>query len=59
TFSFSPAIANGSIEQYTICDWIDNALALPMERGDGPIYGQFHFPCRVQVNSKLGAGTAS
>jgi lipopolysaccharide transport system ATP-binding protein len=59
TFSFSPAIANGSIEKYTICDWIDNALALPMERGDGPIYGQFHFPCRVQVNSKLGAGTAS
>jgi ABC-type polysaccharide/polyol phosphate transport system ATPase subunit len=59
TFSFSPAIANGSIEQYNICDWIDNALALPMERGEGPIYGQFHFPCRVQVNSKLGAGTAS
>jgi hypothetical protein len=27
-----------------------------MEPGDAPIYGQFHFPCRVEVNSKIGAG---
>jgi lipopolysaccharide transport system ATP-binding protein len=53
-FSFSPAVADGSLHQYAICDWIDNALVLPMEYGDAPIYGQVHFPCRVQVNSKLG-----
>ena len=56
TFSFSPAIADGSLQHYTICDWIDNAVVLPMEPGDSPIYGQFHFPCRVEVNSKIGAG---
>jgi lipopolysaccharide transport system ATP-binding protein len=55
-FSFSPAIADGTLERYTICDWIDNALVLPMERSDAPVYGQLHFPCRVQVNAKLGAG---
>lgn len=55
SFSFSPAIANGTLEHYSTCDWIDNAIALHMERSDQPIYGQFHFPCRVQVNSKLGA----
>ena len=55
-FSFSPAVANGTLEHYTTCDWIDNAIALPMERAADPIYGQFHFPCRVLVNTKIGAG---
>jgi homopolymeric O-antigen transport system ATP-binding protein len=54
TFSFSPAIADGTLEQYAMCDWIDNAIVLPMERADGPVYGQFHFPCRIEVNSKIG-----
>jgi ABC-type polysaccharide/polyol phosphate transport system ATPase subunit len=52
-FSFSPAIANGSLKHYGICDWIDNALALHMGPSEGPIYGQFHFPCRVEVNAKM------
>ena len=59
TFSFSPAIAEGTLEHYSICDWIDNAIALHMAPADGPIYGQFHFPCRVEVNSKIGTGAAS
>ena len=58
-FSFSPAIADGTLEHYTICDWIDNALVLPMERSNAPVYGQLHFPCRVQVNTKIGAGAAT
>ena len=56
TFSFSPAIANGTLEHYAICDWIDNAVALHMDPSEGPIYGQFHFPCSVEVNSRMGAG---
>jgi len=60
SFSFSPAIANGSLEHYAICDWIDNAVALHMEQSEGPIYGQFHFPCRVEVNIKMpGPGVPS
>jgi lipopolysaccharide transport system ATP-binding protein len=55
-FSFSPALADGTLQQYSICDWIDNALVLPMEVGEAPIYGQVHFACRIQVNSKLGSG---
>ncbi len=55
-FSFSPAIADGTLEGYGMCDWIDNAVVLPMEAGQQPIYGQFHFPCRVEVNSKIGVG---
>lgn len=58
-FSFSPAIADGTLEHYSTCDWIDNAVVLPMERSDAPIYGQLHLPCHVQVNSKIGAGASS
>jgi ABC-type polysaccharide/polyol phosphate transport system ATPase subunit len=53
SFSFSPAIANGSLQHYAICDWIDNAIALQMDPSEAPIYGQFHFPCRVEVNVRM------
>ncbi len=52
-FSFSPAIADGTLEHYIICDWIDNAIALQMEKAPDSIYGVMHLPCRVQVNQKL------
>ncbi len=58
-FSFSPAVADGTLERYSICDWIDNAVVLPMERTEAPVYGQLHFPCRVQVNTKIGVGAAA
>jgi hypothetical protein len=54
TFSLSPAIADGPLENYAMCDWIDNAIALPMEHGDGPVYGYLHIPCRIEVNALLG-----
>jgi lipopolysaccharide transport system ATP-binding protein len=52
-FSFSPAIADGTLVSYRACDWIDNAIALQMGHGAGPIYGYMHLPCRVEVNSRL------
>jgi ABC-type polysaccharide/polyol phosphate transport system ATPase subunit len=55
-FSFSPAIADGTLLHYKMCDWIDNALTLQMGHTDGPVYGYFHLPCRVEVNSRLAQG---
>lgn len=55
SFSFSPAIADGNLTEYTMCDWIDNALTLQMGHGEGQIYGYLHLPCRVEVNSRLQA----
>ena len=52
-FSFSPAVANGPLLSYTMCDWIDNAITLQMGHGEGQIYGYMHFPCRVEVNARL------
>jgi ABC-type polysaccharide/polyol phosphate transport system ATPase subunit len=52
-FSFSPAIADGTLHGYRMCDWIDNALTLQMGHSDGQIYGYIHLPCRVEVNTRL------
>ena len=54
TFSFSPAIADGDLYGYTICDWIDNAIALQMAPTTAPMYGLMQLPCRVQVRSQSG-----
>ena len=54
SFSFSPAVADGTLMGYTMCDWIDNAVALQMGRSEGQIYGYMHLPCRVEVNARLG-----
>ena len=48
-FSFSPAVADGTLESYVMCDWIDNALALQMSRADQPVYGYVHLPCTVEL----------
>jgi hypothetical protein len=53
SFSFSPAIADGTLQSYCMCDWIDNALALQMGHGEAPMYGYMHLPCRVEFNSRL------
>ena len=49
SFSFAPAIADGDLDDYEICDWVDNALALPMARGPAEVYGYMHLPCRAEV----------
>lgn len=48
-FSFTPAIANGTLEAFEVCDWVDNAISLQAEKGRA-VYGYLHFPCQVQVN---------
>src|SRR5690349_893335 len=57
SFSFSPAIADGPLEAYRMCDWIDNAIALQMATSGTEVYGFMHLPCRVMVNARLEAGT--
>lgn len=53
-FSFSPAIADGTLHSYVMCDWIDNAITLQMTNGPNQVYGYVHLPCRVELNRRLG-----
>jgi len=52
-FSFSPSISDGTLVDSTVCDSIDNAIALQMERSEVTVYGYVHLPCRIEVNSRL------
>jgi ABC-type polysaccharide/polyol phosphate transport system ATPase subunit len=54
-FSFSPAIADGTLDSYRTCDWVDNAIVLQMGPADGEVYGHIHLPCRVELNRCLAA----
>ena len=56
-FSFSPAIADGTLHSYRMCDWIDNALTMQMGHSQGQIYGYLHLPCKVELNGRLAAPT--
>jgi len=52
-FSFSPAVADGTLHSYRTCDWVDNAIVLQMSPAEGEVYGHIHFPCRVELNRSL------
>jgi len=54
-FSFSPAIADGTLHSYRTCDWVDNAIVLQMGAADGEVYGHIHLSCRVELNRCLNA----
>jgi lipopolysaccharide transport system ATP-binding protein len=54
SFSFSPAVADGTLASYTMCDWIDNAITLQMTRSEREIYGYLRLPCRIELNARLG-----
>jgi lipopolysaccharide transport system ATP-binding protein len=55
-FSFSPWVADGALAHDNVCDWIDNAITVQMGRGEGPVYGYIHVPCRIEMNPSPGAG---
>lgn len=51
TFSFSPWFSNVPAEGAAVCDSIENAITIPMARGDGPVYGYLRTPCHIEVHS--------
>jgi lipopolysaccharide transport system ATP-binding protein len=55
-FSFTPGVADGPLEGFRVCDFIDNAIALQMATGAAEVYGFMHLPCRILLNARLTAG---
>jgi lipopolysaccharide transport system ATP-binding protein len=53
SFSFCPALADGTLVAYKMCDWIDNAITAQMAHSDAQVYGFLRFPCRVELNARL------
>src|SRR2546425_1407105 len=51
-YYFSPAVADGGLDEYEVCDWVDNACAVEVvERA--PTYGHLRIPTRVRAMTVL------
>jgi hypothetical protein len=48
-YYFSPAVADGSLDQYEMCDWIDNATAIEVVQHT-ITYGHLRIPMRVRTS---------
>src|SRR5215475_1078425 len=49
-YYFSPAVADGTLDQYEMCDWIDNACAIEViERST--TYGHMRIPMQVRAHA--------
>jgi ABC-type polysaccharide/polyol phosphate transport system ATPase subunit len=49
-YYFSPAVADGTLDQYEMCDWIDNACAIEVIQRS-TTYGHLRIPMRVRATS--------
>ena len=49
-YYFSPAVADGTLDQYEMCDWIDNAYAIEVIQKT-TTYGHMRIPMRVRATS--------
>ena len=47
-YYFSPAVADGELNQYEMCDWIDNACAIELAERT-TTYGHLRIPVRVRA----------
>ena len=47
-YHFAPAIADGTLDQYEMCDWIDNACAIEVIQKT-VTYGHMRIPMRVRT----------
>jgi ABC-type polysaccharide/polyol phosphate transport system ATPase subunit len=51
-YHFSPAVADGALNQYEMCDWIDNATVIEvLQRAQ--TYGHLRIPTRVRAMTVL------
>jgi lipopolysaccharide transport system ATP-binding protein len=57
-YHFAPAVADGTLDQYEMCDWIDNACAVEViERTT--TYGYMRIPMRVRTTSVVSETSAA
>jgi homopolymeric O-antigen transport system ATP-binding protein len=45
-YNFSPAVADGTHEEYVMCDWVENAISLALTKKT-VVYGYMKFDCQV------------
>jgi lipopolysaccharide transport system ATP-binding protein len=58
-YFISVAVSNGTTDEFEVCDYIENALALSVPQGPHPVQGYMHFPCPKVVIHKTPASGSS
>jgi len=53
-YYLSPAVADGTLDQYEMCDWIDNACAIEVIQRS-TTYGHMRIPMRVRATQITGS----
>ena len=56
-YHIAPAVADGTLDQYEMCDWIDNACALEVIQRT-MTYGHMRIPMRVRTISDADTGVS-
>lgn len=56
-FSFTAAIADGDLNAFVMCDWLENVISAEMDGRDQPVYGYLQLPCRIGINQRLSTAT--
>ncbi len=44
-FTLTPAIADGTLLEFQLCDMVEDAIEVRAAAGDTPVYGHMHLPC--------------
>jgi hypothetical protein len=57
-YHFAPAVADGTLDQYEMCDWIDNASAIEVIQRT-VTYGHMRIPMRVRTVPVVKDGVVS
>ncbi|MDZ7638841.1 MAG: ABC transporter ATP-binding protein [Bryobacterales bacterium] len=58
-FSFTAAIADGDLNAFVMCDWVENVISVAMDARELPVYGYLHLPCHIGINQRLASVTGS
>ena len=47
--TFTPAFAEGTVNEFAVCDIVEDALQIPVEPGEAAVQGLLSIPCRTAV----------
>jgi homopolymeric O-antigen transport system ATP-binding protein len=57
SFTLTPAIADGSLLEFQLCDMLEDAVEVPVARSGTPVYGYMHIPCLTVQATRTVAGS--
>jgi lipopolysaccharide transport system ATP-binding protein len=57
-FTLTPAIADGTLVEFQLCDMVEDALEVSVLSSKDPVYGYMHLPCLAVQASRSGQASS-